>query len=76
MAESLLLAVLGGAVGISMAWWSIDWLVSLAPADLTVAHQIKINAWVFCFTLFSVAVTAALFGLAGSRRPGRHHNLI
>jgi putative ABC transport system permease protein len=64
MAESLLLAVLGGAVGLLMAWWSIDWLVSLAPADLTISHQIKIDAWVFGFTLLSVAMTAALFGLA------------
>src|SRR5262245_22630544 len=64
MAESLLLAVLGGIVGVLMAWWSIDWLVSLSPADLTLSHQIKIDAWVFGFTLLSVVVTAALFGLA------------
>jgi len=64
MAESLLLALLGGGVGILMAWWSIDWLVSLAPADLTVAHQIKVDARVFSFTLLSVALTAALFGFA------------
>jgi putative ABC transport system permease protein len=64
MAESLLLAAMGGMVGILMAWWSIDWLTSLAPADLTISHQIKIDAWVFGFTLLSVVVTAALFGLA------------
>ncbi|HEY6402566.1 MAG TPA: ABC transporter permease, partial [Blastocatellia bacterium] len=64
MAESLLLAAMGGIVGILMAWWSIDWLTSLAPADLTISHQIKIDAWVFGFTLLSVAVTTALFGLA------------
>jgi putative ABC transport system permease protein len=71
MAESLLLALLGGAVGILMAWWSIDWLVSLAPADLTVAHQIAINAWVFSFTLLSVTVTAAFFGLAPAWRASK-----
>ncbi|HEU0185003.1 MAG TPA: ABC transporter permease [Blastocatellia bacterium] len=64
MAESLLLAAMGGMVGILMAWWSIDWLTSLAPADLTISHQIEIDASVFGFTLLSVAVTAALFGLA------------
>ncbi|HKQ74105.1 MAG TPA: ABC transporter permease [Blastocatellia bacterium] len=66
MAESLLLAALGGIAGVLMAWWSIDWLVSLAPADLTLSHQIKIDAWVFGFTILSVVVTAALFGLAPS----------
>jgi putative ABC transport system permease protein len=64
MAESLLLAALGGMAGILMAWLSIDRLVSLGPANLTISHQIKIDARVFGFTLLSVAVTAALFGLA------------
>jgi putative ABC transport system permease protein len=64
LSENLLLAVLGGMIGVLMAWASIDWIVSLAPADLTLSHQIKIDAWVFGFTLLSVVVTAALFGLA------------
>jgi putative ABC transport system permease protein len=71
MAESLLLALLGGTVGILMAWWSIDWLVSLAPADLTTSHQIQIDTSVFGFTLLSVAITAALFGLAPAWRASK-----
>jgi putative ABC transport system permease protein len=64
LAESLLLAGLGGAAGIFLAWGSLDWLVSLAPTDLTLAHAIKFDGWVFGFTLLSVVVTGALFGLA------------
>src|SRR5262245_57963386 len=64
MTESLLLAVLGGMVGLLLAWWSIDWLVSLAPTDLTMSFQIKVDAWVVGFMLMSVAITTALFGLA------------
>jgi len=62
--ESLLLAGIGGLAGVLLAWVSIDWLVSLAPTDMSRYRRIEIDAWVLGFTFLSVLVTGALFGLA------------
>jgi putative ABC transport system permease protein len=64
LTESLLLAALGGMVGILMAWWNLNWLVSLAPAELSRVKEISIDAWVLGFTFLSVIVTGVIFGLA------------
>jgi putative ABC transport system permease protein len=64
LTESLLLAGIGGLVGILLAWVGIDWLVSLAPTDMSRYRRIEIDAWVLGFTFLSVLVTGALFGLA------------
>jgi putative ABC transport system permease protein len=64
LTESLLLAMLGGLVGVLMAWWSINWLVSLAPAELSRVNVIGIDIWVLGFSLLSVIGSGALFGLA------------
>jgi putative ABC transport system permease protein len=64
LTESLLLAGIGGLVGILLAWGAIDWLVSLDPTEMSRYRRIEIDAWVLGFTFLSVLVTGALFGLA------------
>ena len=64
LTESLLLATLGGLVGVLMAWWSVNWLVSLAPPELTRVNVIGIDAWVLGFALLSVVGSGVIFGLA------------
>jgi putative ABC transport system permease protein len=64
LTESLLLATLGGLVGVLMAWWSVNWLVSLAPAELTRVNVIGLDAWVLGFALLSVVSSGVIFGLA------------
>ncbi len=62
LTESLLLALLGGAGGMLLAWWSLDVLV--APPSLPRIRSIGIDGWVFGFTLLIAVVTGVLFGLA------------
>ena len=64
LTESLLLATLGGLVGVLMAWWSVNWLVSLAPAELTRVNVIGLDGWVLGFALLSVVGAGVTFGLA------------
>src|SRR5262249_597625 len=61
---SFLLATLGGLVGVLMAWWGVNWLVSLAPAELSRVNVIGIDIWALGFSLLSVIGSGALFGLA------------
>ncbi len=63
LTESLLLAGLGGLVGLALAWWGTDLLVSLAPPDLLNLPQVNINAAVLGFTLGISLLTGVIFGL-------------
>jgi putative ABC transport system permease protein len=64
LTESVLLAVMGGAVGLLLAIWSLDLLVSLKPANLPRVAEIGINRTVFLFTLAISVLTGLLFGVA------------
>jgi putative ABC transport system permease protein len=64
LTESLLLAGLGGMVGLALAWRLPDLLVSLAPPDLLNLPQVNINAAVLGFTLGISLLTGVIFGLA------------
>ena len=63
LTESVLLAVVGGTVGLLLAFWCIDLLVSLKPANLPRLAEIGINHTVFLFTLAVSVVTGLLFGV-------------
>src|SRR4051812_43063643 len=64
LTESVLLAIVGGGVGLLLAFWSLDLLVSLKPANLPRLAEIGINRTVFLFTLAVSVVTGLLFGVA------------
>ena len=51
LTESVVLAIVGGAVGLLLAIWSLDLLVSLKPANLPRLAEIGVNRTVFLFTL-------------------------
>ncbi len=64
LTESIMLALLGGAVGLTFALWGTAALVRLVPQDLPRMSQIKMDSHVFAFTLLAAIITGMLFGLA------------
>ncbi|MHB8638948.1 MAG: ABC transporter permease, partial [Candidatus Acidiferrales bacterium] len=64
LTESLLLALFGGAVGLLLAYWGLDSLLALAPADLPRTHGISLDRWALGFTVLASLVTGILFGIA------------
>jgi putative ABC transport system permease protein len=65
--ESLLLAVVGGAIGIVAGAWSIDLLVALIPGDLVPRlDEVRVDARVAGVAVLISLVSAALFGLVPS----------
>jgi putative ABC transport system permease protein len=65
IAESFVLAVVGGACGLVLADWGVHSLLSLIPADLPRGQEIRLNGTIFAF---SAAISLA-FGLAPGLAP-------
>ncbi len=64
LTESMLLALLGGALGLLLAVWGVDALLALAPGNLPRVEEIGMDRWVFGYTLAVSLLTGIVFGLA------------
>lgn len=64
MTESVLLALLGGTIGVVLSWVSLDALVSISPVQIPQIHAIAINPAVLLFTLGASLFIGVVFGLA------------
>lgn len=64
LVESALLSVLGGAVGLGAAWWSLDLLVAWSPSALPRSGEVSLDPAVLGFTLAIALASALLFGIA------------
>jgi len=64
LTESSLIALLGGAVGVVLAVWGIDLLITLKPENLPRLETIGVDSRVLLFTLSLSLGTGLLFGLA------------
>jgi putative ABC transport system permease protein len=64
VAESLLLALIGGGLGALLATWGVEALVALVPGDLPRADEIAVDRPVLGFTLAASVATGLLFGVA------------
>jgi putative ABC transport system permease protein len=62
LAESALLAAVGGALGLLLAQFGVDALVALDPANVPRLNQVALDARVLAFTAFVALVTTVLFG--------------
>ena len=64
LAESLLLALAGGACGAAVARWAVDLLVALGAPMIPRAHEVALDWRAFAFLFLVCIVAAAVFGLA------------
>ncbi len=71
LAESLLLAGLGGLLGLLVGVWGLHALLALAPENLPRLGEVRLDARVFGFTLLVTLVTGLLFGLAPAWQAAR-----
>ena len=72
LAESLLLASAGAALGTALAWWSRGLLLALRPfGNTSVVFDLPLDARVLTFTIAVAVMTSLLFGLAPALRATR-----
>jgi putative ABC transport system permease protein len=73
--ESALLSLLGGALGVLLAWWAVRALVALAPPWFPRLGEIAIGGRVLLFSAGVSLLTALIFGLAPALH-GSKSNLV
>jgi putative ABC transport system permease protein len=61
--ESVVLALIGGALGLGLAAWGRDLLVALSPAGSPRFKDLPLDGWVLSFSVALSFVTSLLFGL-------------
>jgi len=71
LTEGLLLSVIGGGLGIALAWWTIGALGKIAFPFLPRSQEIRIDSRVLLFTLAVSIVTSVFFGLIPSLQAGK-----
>ncbi|MGH7594023.1 MAG: ABC transporter permease, partial [Gemmatimonadales bacterium] len=64
LTESVLLALLGGGLGVLLASWGVGLLRVLAPNNIPRIDEVTVNGSVLVFALLGSVVTGLLFGLA------------
>ena len=65
LTEGLTLAMLGGVLGLLVAIWAMNTMLSLIPPEmLPRAHEVSLDARVLCFALGTSLLTGIVFSLA------------
>jgi putative ABC transport system permease protein len=63
LTESFLLSLIGGALGVLLAYWGLSGLLALAPADLPRIENVSISLPVLLFSLGTVFLVSLALGL-------------
>jgi predicted permease len=64
LTESAILGLLGGIVGILLAYWGVSAVTSLLPSDLPRIHPIRVDGYVLGFALVLSVAASLVFGMA------------
>ena len=71
LTESLLLAVIGGALGLLVAWFGVRFLVSAGPSFVPRLQEASLDLGVLGFAAMATVTCGLLFGLAPALRATR-----
>ena len=64
LAESMLLAVLGGGLGLLLSFWALDLLLAMSPADFPRSSAVSIDGRVLLFSLLVTLFAGLALGVA------------
>jgi putative ABC transport system permease protein len=73
--ESILLGLIGGVLGLGLAYWSTQALIAARPADLPRIDDIHLNGTVVLFTFGAALFTSLIFGFIPALQATNEHLL-
>ena len=62
--ESVVLAVIGGGLGVLLGWWGLHLFIALSPGNIPRLSAVALDGTALSFTLGLALLTGVLFGLA------------
>lgn len=68
LTESLILVLIGGALGVLLAQWSISLIVKTSPIDLPRLNEVELNWTVLLFAFFASIFTGIMIGILPALR--------
>ena len=71
LTESVLLAVIGGVLGVLLAFWGVDLILALEPGDIPRVAPIAVDGQALAFALGLSVVTGLLFGVVPAWQASR-----
>jgi putative ABC transport system permease protein len=71
LTEAVVLALVGGAIGMLLAFWMVDLFVALSPSYIPHLDQVRLDGSVAAFALSVSLLTGILFGLAPALESSR-----
>ncbi len=71
LTESLLLAFVGGILGILLAFWSVDLILALEPGEIPRVAPIAVDGQALAFALVLSMLTGVLFGVVPAWQASR-----
>jgi len=71
LTESVLLAVIGGGLGVLLAFWGVDLILALEPGDIPRVAPIVVNGQALTFAVALSILTGLLFGVVPAWQASR-----
>jgi putative ABC transport system permease protein len=71
LTESVLLAALGGVLGILVAYWGVQALIALAPESIPRLADVQVDRRVAAFAILASALVGVLFGIVPALQGAR-----
>ncbi|MEP6692766.1 MAG: ABC transporter permease, partial [Gemmatimonadaceae bacterium] len=71
LTESVILAMLGGVLGLGLAYWSVRALVAFNPGNVPRVQELGVDGTVMLFTLAVSLITGLVFGLVPAIQSSR-----